>query len=439
MLMALTLVAACGNDDDSETSTRGGDIGDVGGGEVSTNEELRIAEGTVLPLPDCPSDWDAEAGLTDSEINLYQSLPESGPVAVLGGLDDGMRAWFDQVEPIDGRTINLRSDDDAYDPARTLSNVEDAVDTDEPFAMVNMIGTPSNFAIRDLTHDQCIPQLLNGTGHPAWGDPENYPWTIGGLMAYNTEAGLWCNYVAEELGEDVSVAAMYMDNDFGLAYEDAVAECDIDVVETIRHDPGAPDVTDEVTTLAASRADVVLVVTTGGACPQAMAAIAESIWDPTVILASTCQDIGTYFTPVDPAGEGVIVAATAKDAGELEDPDVREAREVLRAAGLDADNGAFYLGVLYAQTIEALLRQAAELEGGLNRVNLMDAVWNADISIPLGLDGSTYATDGTNDAYLVERAQFVRYVPPAAGEEVGRYEPIGDAIDVEGDTGAYDG
>ena len=448
ILMALSLVAAaCGDDDDEGTATEDtsgdetDDTSDGGdGGEINMDEELEIAEGTVLPLPDCPADWDPVAGITDDTITIGMSLPESGPVAALGGLDDGMQAWFDQMEPIDGKTIKVNSADDAYDPARTLSNTEDFLANDQPFALTYMVGTPNNLAIRDVTDEECVPQLFNSTGFPAWGDPANYPWTIGGLLGYNTEAQLWCTYITEEIGEGTTVAALYMDNDFGLSYQETVNQCDtIDVVQEVRHDPAAPDVTDEITTLAASDADVVLLGTTGAACPQSMAAIAASSWDPTTFLSYTCQGIPTYFKPVDPAGEGVIVATSAKEAGELDDPAVAEAREALEAAGLNPDEGSFYTGVIFGHTVEKIFRQAAEMEGGLNRVNLMKAVWNADVENPLGLEGSTYKTDGVNDAFLVEASQFAQYVPPGPGEELGRYEPLGDLISVEGEGGSYQG
>ena len=447
ILLTLSLVAAACGDDDDETSTDdtagedGGDGGDgAEGGEFSMDEEVEVAEGTVLPLPDCPGDWDPEAGLSDDTITVGMSLPESGPVAALGGLDDGMQAWFDQMEPIDGRTITVESQDDAYDPARTLSNIEDSLETAEPFAYTYVVGTPHNLAVRDLLDEECLPQLFNSTGFPGWGDPENYPWTIGGLLGYNPEAILWCHYIEEEIGSDAPVAALYMDNDFGLAYEQTVQACaeegQIDLVETVSHDPAAPDVTDEITTLASSDADVVLLGTTGAACSQSMAAIASSSWSPETFLSYTCQGIPTYFAPVDPAGEGVIVATSAKEAGELEDEAVVEARQALEDAGLNPDEGSFYTGVIFGHTVEKIFRQAAELEGGLNRVNLMRAVWNADIVNPLGLDGSTYASDGVNDAYLVEASQFARYVPPAEGEELGRYEPVGDLLNLEGESGS---
>ena len=453
VLLALTLVAAaCGDDDDTSangdttttTAGNGGtDNGGQSGAEVNLDEPLEVATGTTLDFPNCPSDWDNMQGITDDTIKIAMSLPESGPVAALGNLDDGMRAWFDQMEPIDGKKIELVSADDAYDPARTLSNTQNFIDTEKPAALTYVVGTPSNLAIRDLTQEECMPQLLNSTGYPGWGAPANYPWTIGGLLAYNTEAKLWCGYIADNIGSDATVAALYMDNDFGLSYEETVQQCaddgQINLVKTVRHDPAAPDVTDEITTLADSNADVVLLGTTGAACPQSMAAIAASNWKPTTFLSYTCQGIPTYFKPVDPAGAGVIVATSAKEAGELEDPAVAEARKVLEDAGINPDEGSYYTGVIFGQTVEKLFRQAAEYDGGFTRANLMKAVWNADYSVPLGLDGSTGKTNGTNDAYLVEAAQFAKYVPPAEGEELGRYEPLGDLVNLEGETGSVEG
>ncbi len=451
ILFALSLfAAACGDDDsgNASTSTTAGGEGSSttagdNTGEINMDQPVEVATGTTLDLPNCPSDWDPVAGITSDTINVAMSLPESGPVAALGGLDNGMNAWFDQMEPIDGKKIHVTSYDDAYDPARTVSNVQDALDTNMPFAFTYIVGTPNNLAVRDTIDQACVPQLFNSTGFPAWGDPANYPWTIGGLLGYNTEAQLWCSYISDNMGSDTTVAALYMDNDFGLAYEDTVQKCaddgKIDLVKTVRHDPAAPDVTSQITTLAASNADVVLLGTTGAACPQSMAAVAASSWKPTTFLSYTCQGIPTYFKPIDPAGAGVIVATSAKEAGELDDPAVQEARKALEAAGLNPDEGSYYTGVIFGHTVDNIFRAASEMPGGLNRVNLMRAVWNADTTNPLGLDGSTYKTDGTNDAYLVEAAQFAEYVPPAAGEDLGTYKPLGDLINVEGQSGSVSG
>ncbi|MCW2666203.1 MAG: hypothetical protein JWN57_1165 [Frankiales bacterium] len=439
-LFAVSLVAtACGGGSNEEAgNTEPGAA--AGGGQVSLDEPVEIATGVTLDLPNCPADWNPTQGITDTEITLYQSLPESGPVAALGNLDDGARAYYEQMEPIDGRKVVLKSSDDAYDPARTLSNVREALDTVKPFAMTHMIGTPNNLAIRDTLQENCMPQLFNSTGFPAWGDPKNYPWTIGGILAYNTEANLWCNYIADNLakGGKAKVAGLFMDNDFGKSYQEGMQKCaedgKIDLVKQVTHDPAAPDVTSQTTTLAAAGADVIVLGTTGAACPQSMAALAKA--QATKILSYTCQLIPSYFKPVDPAGAGVLVAVSGKDSSMVDDPEVQKANKVLRDKGIDPQQGSYFTGVTYAKTTEAFLRAAAAMEGGLNRVNLMRAVWNADVKNPLTLDGSTFKTDGVNDGYLPEAARFARYVPPAQKGGTGKYEFIGELINSEGATGS---
>ncbi len=433
LFAAMLIATACGGSETNETSDEGS-----GGGEVDLSEPVELASGTTLDLPNCPSDWKPDEGITDTEITLFQSLPESGPVAALGTINEGMQAYFDQMEPIDGKKVVLKTADDAYDPARTLSNTKEALDTVKPFAMVYMIGTANNLAIRDTLQDACMPQLFNSTGFPAWGDPKKYPWTIGGLLAYNTEADMWCTYISEEIGEGTKVAGLFMDNDFGKSYQEAVQKCaedgKIELVKEVTHDPAAPDVTSQTTTLAASGAQVIVLGTTGAACSQSMAALARS--KAQKILSYTCQSIPAYFKPVDPAGQNVLVAVSAKDATDTKDPDVAKANKILTDAGLDPRKGSHFTGMTFAYTVEAILKDAAAMEGGLNRVNLMKAVWAADAENPLALEGATYKTDGTADAYLVEAARFAKYVAPKAGEATGHYEFVGDLIDQEGQTGS---
>ncbi len=107
------------------------------------------------------------------------------------------------------------------------------------------------------------------TGHPAWGDPVNHPWTTGSQLAYNTEAVLWGGFIEQHVDElsgsdgKITVAALVMNNDFGAAYDGGLkawlAQSSIKdsinyVTETI--EPTAPTMTDPMTTLAAKNPDV---------------------------------------------------------------------------------------------------------------------------------------------------------------------------------------
>jgi len=416
-------------------------MGDSEWGGEAVDGVYSIAEGVSVDVSDCPSDWSNTSGLED-EIKLGMSLPQSGPLAAFGAIGDGMRAYFDYVNetnPIDGKEIELILADDAYDPARTQTNVEDIIETDEVGAFAYIIGTANNGQVRPLLDEECIPQLFNSTGFPAWGDPANFPWTIGGLLAYSTEADIWCGYAQDTLGDDVTVAGLFMNNDFGKSYQDTVEACEgIELVESITHEATAADISNELTTLAASGADAFFLGSTGAFCPQAMAGVAASPWEPLFIMSNTCNSIGSFFTPVDPAGQGVVIANTNKDIGDVDsgDEDVALGRQILEDAGLDPDVGSNGTGIIFGETMEEVLRNAAAMPGGLTRTNIMAASYNLDFDHPFLLDGIRMETSGTSDAYAIEGAYMQEYQAPEEGG-VGSYTIISDLITVEGETGSF--
>ncbi len=53
----------------------------------------------------------------------------------------------------------------------------------------------------DKINQRCVPHPFAVTGHPAWGDPVNHPWTTGVLFAYNTEAVLWGSFITQHFEE----------------------------------------------------------------------------------------------------------------------------------------------------------------------------------------------------------------------------------------------
>ncbi len=439
--------------DDGEAAADDGEAGDDGemaadGGEMAEGV-VEFASGTSVDLSECPEDWSDTAGITDDEIRLAVSLPQSGALASFGAIAEGMQAYFDSInesDPIDGRNVVLVARDDAYDAARTQTNVEEMLETENIFAFNWIIGSANNGQVRPIFAAECVPQLFNATGLPAWGDPANFPWTTGGLISYDTEANIWCNHIAEELGEGATVAGLFQNNDFGAAYQSVLEACDeagtIELVENLVHEATAADITNEMTTLAASGADAFVLGSTGAFCPQSMAAVAQSPWSPLFLMSSTCENTAAFFAPVDPAGAGVRMALNNKgvtDAAFADDPGVQDAIAVLEAAGLDPFGGSVSTGVLFALATENLLREAAAMDGGLTRTNLMKAAWNMDFTNPLLRDGINQITSGVDDAYSIEGAVIAEYVPPAEEGSLGSFETLSDLISVEGETGSFGG
>ncbi len=409
--------------------------------EPSDPNIVELGGGATIDMTECPSEWDNYRGVTDSEIRFGSSLPRSGALAGFGTISDGVQLYFDHVGPIDGRNVVMVSRDDGYVPARTLTNVEEMIDVENLLGFAGILGSPNNLAVQDLLNENCIPQLLNLTGLPEWGDPSNYPWTTGALMSYDTEARIWCQHVADELGSGSTVAILSLDNDAGEAWRVAFNECapglGLDVVDEIQHDPQADSVGADVINLAASDADVLLVASSGAFCPQAVATVSSLPWEPMVMVANGCQRIALFWVPIGPLANGIRLVNTQKDLSDAslaDDEWVQFVRGALESQGVDPDAESHALGYIFGEILHEVLLDAAEMDGGINRTNVMRAMWQMSFDSRGAIGNTPRAMDGANDSYMVEAGRIEELVVDADG---ARYVPISDVIDYEGETGTF--
>ncbi len=434
--------------DDDDTDE--GAAGDMDMSELGDPDGDGVYVGTAgfeLDTNECPGDWDNMEGITEDSIKIGQSLPQSGPLAGFGLLATGMESYFDHINEtnggVGGYTIDLAVRDDGYEAARTVENVEELVASENVAALVTVLGTPNNLAIIDDMNEDCIPQLLNGTGAPNWGDPITYPWTTGMQIDYATEAALWGEHLQTEFPDGATVALITYNNDFGAAYDRgfraAIDGSDIEIVAQEFHDPTAPNLINEVTTLASTDADVFLIQTTGQFCTQAMDEVAKASWDPLVMMSATCASISQFFEPLTPpAGEGVRIVASVKDVNDpayADDEFVQFYQETLESQDLDPAQTTYATGWVFAIFFEEIMEIATQLPGGVNRANLVIANRMLDVEHPLLLDGIESRLSGLEDAYTIEAGEVQEFVRNDAGE--GGYSPVGDLISLEGEVGVY--
>jgi branched-chain amino acid transport system substrate-binding protein len=422
--------------------TAGIESGDYG---VGDDNVLRGPGGFEIDLSTCPDDWDNTGGITDSEIRVGHTTAQSGNLAAYGNIAVGWEAyanWVNENDPIDGKNVVLVVKDDGYIAAQTIEFVDELIESENVFYIVTL-GSPNTLAVYDKLNEECIPQPFVMTGHPAWGDPVNHPWTTGLQLSYSTEAILWGNWIKDNLADDlpVSVAGLIMDNDFGLAYEkgfEAYAEAHPDVVSEwipVRHDPAAPTLTNEVTTVAASNPDVFISMTAGNPCLLAIQEVEAAGLLDSLLAAftpSVCKGIAAYMAPAGAAADDWwIVGGGVKDTTDpayTDEPFIAFINDELAAAGLDPDIS--LLGTGFGQygypNIEAL-RVAAALPGGLNRTNFILAVRSLNIYHPQFLDGISFAANGAEDSYFVEGSDFSQFDADAQSWNI-----VGDIVDVNG-------
>lgn len=116
----------------------------------------------------------AGPGVTPTSVLIGGTVPLSGEAAAFGAVAPGAKAYFDYVNSrggVNGRAIEYRYYDDAYNPAQTVQLTRKLVEQDGVFAIFNSIGTANNLAIRDYLNARRVPQLYVGDGSQALGGP----------------------------------------------------------------------------------------------------------------------------------------------------------------------------------------------------------------------------------------------------------------------------
>lgn len=103
----------------------------------------------------------AETGVSETEILFGQSAAFEGPASALGqGMRDGILAAFHEINKaggVHGRRLELKSYDDGYNPGKAIENVNRLLTTDNVFALIGGVGTPTAKAVQPIASRDDIP------------------------------------------------------------------------------------------------------------------------------------------------------------------------------------------------------------------------------------------------------------------------------------------
>ena len=358
-------------------------------------------------------------GASDTEIKIGNTMPYSGPASAYGIIGKSEAAYFAMVNEqggINGRKINFISRDDSYSPPKTVELVRQLVEQDQVLFLFSTLGTPTNTAIHGYLNDNKVPQLFVATGADQWNDPKHFPWTIGLIPSYGTEAHIYARYILKNLS-DAKIAVLYQNDDFGKDYLNGLREGLGDkaskmIVATQSYETTDPTVDSQVVALQNSGADVLLTVAIPKFAAQAIRKVYDIGWRPTHFLTSVSNSVGTVMKNAGfEKGVGVISAAFAKDPTDPQWQDTPEYKEWLafmkkyNASANTADvQGA--IGYSYAQTMVAVLKACGN---NLTRENIMkEAASLDDLKLPMLLPGITLSTSATDFA-PIKQMQLERF------------------------------
>src|ERR1043166_3737369 len=159
-------------------------------------------------------------GASDTEIKVGNTNPYSGPASSYGTIGKTIEAYFKKVNAeggINGRKITFISYDDGYSPPKTVEQVRKLVESDEVLLLFQTLGTPSNTAIHKYMNSKKVPQLFVATGATKWGDPKNFPWTMGWQPNYQSEGRIYAEYLIKN-HPNAKIGILYQNDDYGKDY-----------------------------------------------------------------------------------------------------------------------------------------------------------------------------------------------------------------------------
>jgi branched-chain amino acid transport system substrate-binding protein len=363
----------------------------------------------------------ADPGVTATSVLLGGTAPLTGEAAAFGTVAPGAKAYFDYVNAkggVNGRTIEYRYYDDAYNPAQTVQLTRRLVEQDRVFAVFNSVGTQNNLAIRDYLNVQKVPQLFAADGSQSIGRSfAKYPWTMGFLQSYRGEGNVYGKTIVKSRPK-AKIAVLYENTELGrdmlTGLTRAVAGKGPKVVASQSYEFTGADVSGQVGLLKASGADTLMLFATPKFFLNAIRAAHNLRWRPQVYIASvsiepTIMGIARFNAPE--LTKGALSIAFVKNPNDpiwAKDPAVALYRGIMRRydpTGRPTDVYNWY-GMTVAWTMVETLRKAGR---SLTRAGLLRAAQSLDTQAnPFMLPGIRLKTSRT-DYRPMEQVYLYRY------------------------------
>lgn len=218
----------------------------------------------ILPLSITASS-EPVRGVTDTEILVGQSGPQTGPAAAWGAIARGTGLLFKIVNAeggIHGRKLKYFIRDDAYQPAKTKAIAKEFVDQIGIFAVMGGVGTGTSMAVRDYLMENKVPWFSPVSGAYNWIHPfQKYLFALYPL--YDDEAYHLTDLLYTKMGFK-KIAVFYQNDDFGKqgleGVERYLKDKKIDLVAKVSAEVTDRDLSSHVMKLKESRAEAVVML-----------------------------------------------------------------------------------------------------------------------------------------------------------------------------------
>lgn len=262
----------------------------------------------------------AQDGVTPTSIVFGQAAALDGAAGALGGgMRTGLLAAFEEANAaggVHGRSIELVSYDDGYEPDKSIEQVRKLIEVDRVFALIGPVGTPTSAATLPLAKAAGLPFVGPFTGAGFLRDPAHGN-VVNVRASYGAETETWIRDLVD--GQNMSrIAILYQDDSFGRAGLDGVVAAldkrGMTLVGEATYQRNTTAVRSALLDLR--RAEPEAVVMVGAYKPVAeFIKLARSInFNPTFVNISFVGS-DALAEELGPAGEGVIISQVVPSRG----------------------------------------------------------------------------------------------------------------------------
>ena len=358
-------------------------------------------------------------GVTDAEIKIGQTMPYSGPLSGYGTIGRTHAAVFRMINDkggINGRKITLISLDDAYQPPRTVEQTRRLVEQDGVLLIFTSLGTPTNSAVHKYLNQKSVPSLFLASGATKWGDPKNFPWTMGWQPHYQGEGRIYAKYILS-VRPSAKIGVLYQNDDLGKDYLKGLrdglgARAAEMIVKELTYDTSSPTVDSQIVELKASGADVFVNFSTIKFAAMGIRRAAELGWKPLQIVPIVSSSVQTVMVPAGVENATGVVSAgflkSPSDPAWSASPDMKAYLAFMKqhAPDLNPLEDLNAAGYAQALTLVETLKQCGE---DLSRESVMRQAANLkNLTLPLLLPGIHIDTSAT-DFYPIQQLQMMRF------------------------------
>jgi ABC-type branched-subunit amino acid transport system substrate-binding protein len=359
-----------------------------------------------------------DPGASDTEIKIGNIMPYSGPASSYSVIGKTEAAYFNKINDeggINGRKINFISYDDAYSPPKTIEQARKLVESDEVLLIFQSLGTPSNSAIQKYMNSKKVPQLFVATGATKWGDPRNFPWTMGWQPNYQSEGRIYAKYILDHF-PDAKIAVFWQNDDAGRdqvkGLRDGLGDRANMVIADKSYEVSDPNIDSQIVALHDSGADTFFSWAAPKGSAQAIRKVGELGWKPRFFLANVSASVAGVLKPAGlQNAKDIISTAYLKDPTDpawKDDPGVKTWQAFMdqyypNGDKLDLNN---VYGYAAAQTMVQVLKQCGD---DLTRENIMKQAANlknfsSDVMLP-GIKINT----SPDDFFPIEQMQLMKF------------------------------